>query len=314
MRNVLIVSPSFPPINAADMHRVRQSLPYFKELGWQPLVLAVDPAFNEGLHDPELARTVPGDVDVQLVGALNPAWTRAFGLGSLALRSLWHYRHAGNRLLAAGEIDLVYFSTTMFPVTVLGPYWKRRYGVPYVIDMQDPWFTDYYERRPKRERPRKHWFSHRLNRHLEPIAMQSVDGLISVSEEYCDTLRGRYPRVRDAHCSVIPFGGPEDDFARLDALAPRNPLFDRGDGLCHVVYAGRGGHDMSVAAHAVFGGLAQGLRDQPRLFDRVRVHLVGTHYTRADESAKTLGPIAAAYGLDGRVTEHPARVPYFTAL
>ena len=37
MRRVLIVSPSFPPISAADLHRVRMSLPYYREFGWEPI-------------------------------------------------------------------------------------------------------------------------------------------------------------------------------------------------------------------------------------------------------------------------------------
>jgi hypothetical protein len=42
MKKVLIISPNFPPVNGADMHRIRQSLPYVRAWGWQPGVLAVD--------------------------------------------------------------------------------------------------------------------------------------------------------------------------------------------------------------------------------------------------------------------------------
>jgi hypothetical protein len=314
LRKVLIISPRFPPCNAADMHRIRQSLPYLPELGWYPITLAVAPERDGGLHESELMRTIPAEAEIHHVRAFDARWTRKVGLGSLALRSLWFYRQAGNRLLARGDVDLVYFSTTEFPVMVLGAYWKRRFGVPYVIDMQDPWHTDHYTHRPRRERPRKHWFSYRLNKYLEPIAMRAVDGLISVSEEYCATLRSRYEHINHTPCAVIPFGGAEIDFTVLDELRAPNPLFDSAEGHCHVVYVGRGGHDMAVAAHALFGALADGLRLRPDLFARVRVHLVGTHYSRRDGGGKTLEPIAAQYGLTDRVREYPARVPYFTAL
>ena len=33
MKRLLIISPNFPPLNAADMQRVRMSLPYFKDFG-----------------------------------------------------------------------------------------------------------------------------------------------------------------------------------------------------------------------------------------------------------------------------------------
>lgn len=315
MRKVLIISPCFAPINSADQHRVRQSLPYFEAFGWQPITLAVDPDRVEELRDPALLETIPTGASVSHVRAFDPRWTRKLGLGSLALRSLWFYREAGNRILERGDIDLVYFSTTKFPVAVLGAYWKRRFGVPYVIDMQDPWFTDYYHGRPKHERPAKYWFSYRLDKYLEPVAMRRVDAVISVSDAYCETLRERYPEsIRPSSCAVIPFGGAERDFEMLDRIAPVNPIFDAGDGLRHVVYVGRGGHDMAVAAHAIAGALARGLETRPELFDRVRVHFVGTHYGRNGTGAKTIEPVGDEYGLAGRFEEHPGRVSYFTAL
>jgi hypothetical protein len=78
----------------------------------------------------------------------------------------------------------------------LGAYWKKKHGIPYVIDMQDPWHSDYYKNKPKAERPKKYWISYRLNKYFEPIAMKNVDGLISVSKAYIDTLKQRYPQLQ----------------------------------------------------------------------------------------------------------------------
>ena len=56
VKKVLIVSPHFPPINAPDMQRVRLALPYLRELGWEPTVIAVGPDLVEGgVRDPLLA-------------------------------------------------------------------------------------------------------------------------------------------------------------------------------------------------------------------------------------------------------------------
>ena len=51
------------------------------------------------------------------------------------------------------KFDLVFFSNTQFITFTLGFLWKRLYGVPYVIDVQDPWRTDYYERPGSRKPP-----------------------------------------------------------------------------------------------------------------------------------------------------------------
>jgi hypothetical protein len=68
------------------MHRVRQSLPYFKEMGWEPITLAVAPEFVEGSRDEHLLETIPSDVEIHRLSALDYHWTRKFGLGSVALR------------------------------------------------------------------------------------------------------------------------------------------------------------------------------------------------------------------------------------
>src|SRR5690606_1772161 len=140
--------------------------------------------------------------------------------------------------------DLIYFSTTQFPVCILGAYWKKKFGIPYVIDMQDPWHSTYYLDKPKNERPPKFWFSYRLNKYLEPLAMKGVDGLISVSGAYLETLHRRYPETRQLPQEVITFGAFEQDFEIARRHPELQPAFQRIPGCIHLVYVGRGGHDM----------------------------------------------------------------------
>jgi hypothetical protein len=314
MKKVLIVSPRFPPINAPDLHRVRHSLPYFEEYGWKAEPWRVNPDLVEREQDPLLARTLPDDAFVQTIQALNPKWTRFLGLGNVALRSLpFYYWHGTNRL-ARGDIDLVYFSTTAFSVTVLGRYWKQRFGVPYVVDVQDPWHTDYYVGKPPEEQPPKFWFSYRLNKYLEPVAMRGVDGIISVSQGYCDTLQDRYDNITPDMCEVIPFGAAEVDFGVMEDNGVTQPFIDPDADTIDVVYAGRGGHDMATAARGIFQALAKGRERQPSLFGRVQMHFVGTSYAPAGEGEKTIEPIAEQCGVGDAVTEHTDRIPYFQSL
>jgi glycosyltransferase involved in cell wall biosynthesis len=296
------------------VHRVRHSLSYFEAQGWTPEVWAVDPDRVDRERDPLLVRTLLDDADVRFVSALDTTWTRKVGLGSLALRSLPYYFRAVSRRLAEGDVDLVYFSTTAFPVMVLGRYWKARFGVPYVIDMQDPWHNDFYLKQPPEERPPKFWFSYRLHKYLEPIAMRGVDGIISVSQGYCDTLCDRYENVRPEMCTVIPFGAAEVDVEVMEQSGIEQSFVDPQSDTVDVVYAGRGGHDMATAARAIFDALAHGRRERPELFEKVRMHFVGTSYAPAGEGTKTLEPIADACGVSDVVTEHTDRIPYFQAL
>jgi hypothetical protein len=314
MNTVLIISPRFPPINAPDLHRVRHSLPHFEKYGWKAETWRVNPALVERERDPLLVETIPDDGTVRTVGALNPEWTRLVGLGNLALRSLPFYFWQGAQRLAQGDVDLVYFSTTAYPICILGRYWKRRFGVPYVIDMQDPWHTDYYVGKPKEEQPPKFWFSYRLNKYLEPVAMREVDGIISVSQGYCDTLQDRCDNITPEMCEVIPFGAAEVDFEVMEENGVSQPFVDPDDDSIDIVYAGRGGHDMATAARGIFGALRRGREEHPSLFEKVQMHFVGTSYAPAGEGEKTIEPIAEQCGVGDAVAEHTDRIPYFQSL
>src|SRR5438477_7990842 len=104
MRQVLIVSPHFPPINAPDHQRVRMSLSHFKEFGWIPTVLAVSPgAVEDAMLDPLLEKTIPSDVEVIRVSAVPASLSRRVGLGSLAMRALPALWRAGNGLLKGND-------------------------------------------------------------------------------------------------------------------------------------------------------------------------------------------------------------------
>ena len=313
-RNLLIVCPNFAPSNTPDQHRVRISLPYLEQLGWRPIVLAVDPSFVEASEDPLLLQSVPGETPVYRVNAFDQRRTRAFGLGNLGLRSLPFILRRGKELIKEHAIDLVYFSTTVFAVMPAGRIWRESLGVPYVLDIQDPWLSTYREGKPKSERPPKYWFSHTLDKILEPWTMRKVSGLTVVSGAYAETLRSRYPWITEHDCLTLPFGANEKDAEVAKSIYDANRFFDRGDGFIHGVYVGRAGRDMDVSLSVLFDAFKAGLKEAPDLFSRVRLHFIGTDYAPPDKARQWVLPIAARQGVAAFVTEEPNRVAYFNAL
>jgi hypothetical protein len=193
---ILIISPHFPPINAADMQRVRLLVPYLCLQGIEAEVLCVEASQVAAPHDEWLGQGLFSAGSVHRVRALGLGWGRIPGLGTLALRALGALRHCGDELLSRGNFDLVYFSTAQFGVHVLGPEWKKKFGVPFVMDYQDPWVSDYYWEHPEVVPPGgrlKYTVSSWLSRRQEPRVLRHCSGITSVSAAYPRQLQARYP-------------------------------------------------------------------------------------------------------------------------
>ncbi|HAL82201.1 MAG TPA: hypothetical protein DCO83_08170 [Mucilaginibacter sp.] len=289
------------------------SLPYFKENGWEAEVVAVDPKYTDLPLDELLLESLPSDIKIHLVKAFGKKWTSKIGFGSIAYRTYWFIRKKVNALLKAEKFDLIYFSTTQFQICILGAYWKKRFKVPYVIDMQDPWHSEYYKDKPKEQQPPKYRFSYRLNKFLEPIAMKHVDGLISVTESYNDILKDRYPQINRIPSATITFGSFEPD-QKIAAKHLNN--FDAllVPGFKNIVYIGRGGMDMYNAISPLFETLKKGLIDDPGLFAKIKLYFIGTSYAPVGQPNPTILPLAKQFGIEEYVTEITGRIGYYHTL
>ena len=313
---VLIVSPNFCPLNTPDMQRARLALPHLRERGWEPTVLAVAPEYaGTGVLDPLLEKTYPADIRVVRVRGLAPGATRWLGFGTLWWRCGRALRRAGEALLAAERFDLVFFTTTVFNTFSFGPQWRRKFGVPYVLDYQDPWINRYYERTgtPPPGGALKFGVSQWSARRREPDAVRNAAAIITVSEAYAKNLTETY-RLEAARVHLLPFGASPDDLKLAAEHAPTAPLIDFADGNFHHVYVGRCGADMQPALTALFRAFHRFLATHPKEAARMRFHFIGTDYAPPPRGREWAVPVATTEKVQAYVHEHRYRVPYFDAL
>ncbi|MDK2971323.1 MAG: hypothetical protein PWP23_1078 [Candidatus Sumerlaeota bacterium] len=313
-RRLLIVSPHFPPTNAPDHQRIRACLSHYRAFGWEPTVLAIHPDDVLAPRDESLAQLLPGDLRVHRVRALPYRWTRLVGMGTLGLRALPAMRRAGDELLAGQRFDLVLFSTTQHAVTALGPRWLRRFNVPYVVDIQDPWRTDYYRRRGivPPGGALKFRLSQCVAAFLEPNVMRNAAHLLAVSPHYLRALAKRYPAITKDRGTVLPFGFAQEEYDALDEHAARQTCFDTRDGMRHWVYAGACGPMMRPALDCLFRALASVRKKNPTMWSNVRLHFVGTSY--AVPGVESVLPVARRHGVEDLVREQPARIGHLETL
>lgn len=296
------------------MHRVRHMLTYLKDLGWEAEVIAVDPAYIESYStDHLLSKMIPSDIIIHQIKTLPASLTRKFGLGNLSFRGLWHMMRKGNELLRKKKFDLIFFSTTAFNFMALGPYWKKKFGIPFVLDIQDPWRNDYYLDQPKSKRPPKFLISYHIDKYLERKTIPQADGIISVSPDYLLTFKNRYKPLRSV-TEVIPFAGFKPDLEISRELKSNELMVQLQSQYLNVVYIGRGGHDLSFSLSVFFQAFKKGLKENPELFERIRCWFIGTSYAPKGLGIKTVLPVANAFNVGEYVYEMTNRLPYFETL
>jgi glycosyltransferase involved in cell wall biosynthesis len=207
------------------------ALPFLAEFGWEPLILKIDPQEQSGIRDPALEASVPPGTRVWQAGCIPRRWTQWFGLNNVGIRSLGHIARLGNELIRRERPDVVFLSTTMFPLFALGRYWLRKHGIPYILDFQDPWRAGKFAHTA--QRTWKGVASEALAAMLEPYAVKRAAHVVCVSPGYGEALTGSYG-IDGTRISILPFGGPVHDFDLLSRMQIA-PAFPSGDGNEHWV-------------------------------------------------------------------------------
>jgi hypothetical protein len=310
---VLIISPHFPPDSSAATHRVRLLAPHLARFGWEPTVLTLEPAAYEGRLDPVLADLVHGPVRVVRARALPARLTRRVGIGDLGLRSFPGLYRAASGLLSSERFDALFI--TIFPAytALLGPLLVRRFGVPFVLDYQDPWVNAWGVEIGGGSNGRvdfKSRASRFLAERLEPLAVGAASAITAVSPGTYAPILERNPHIHPV-TAAIPIGADPGDFQSA-ALPPSSAGFEPGRiHLCHVGTIAPLGLE---TVRAVLQAIARIRASDPDLYDRLRVHFIGTSNQSIETSDDRVAPLARALGVADVVREAPTRVPYSTAI
>lgn len=306
-KKVLIVSPRFVPVESPEQQRARTLLPYLRQNGWEGAVLTVADPSESRERDDRLLETVPAETEI-----LRVKCPRALpGFGSLGLRAFLSLQRAGERYIQRERPDLVYLSTTEFDLFRLGPVWRKRLGVRYVLDYQDPWLTDYYQRPGAVRPPGGRWkyaFSQWRARRWEPGCVGDASGISAVSPSYVDELRERYPNARKIPMEGIPFGVSRQDW-ELAEKEGRVPWEGKISDTKVWLNLGRLAPSMRKALEGFLHSLP--LRPPPA---DTRILFLGTSYQRGGVSE--LDPVGLARQICPgiQVEAWPGRLPMLDAL
>ena len=287
LRNVLIVTYHFPPSAASGSFRLLGFVRHLPKHGWRSTVVA-PPTLPWEPVDHALSDRVPEGTSIYHVPYAAGKVAR-----TVALNACWLPNAARACALAVNERkpEAVLTSGPPHQVHWLGFWLKRRYGLPWLADFRDPWYSE------GRSGIGQSGVGVRAQ---EAAVMRTADAVIANAPNACKTLRDAYPKQRTKFVTLTN-GYDRETF---DDLAARRPLGRQPGAPAKVVHAG-----------AMYVG-----RDPRPFLDGVKLatetqsaSLEVDFYGPPPEMEVNLAAESKQRGLSDRVTVH-GQVPYARAL
>lgn len=310
-KKVVMVAPHFPPSNLTCVHRTRLFAGHLAKFGYEPTVLCVDPRYYEEPLEPALADLLPPSLPVIRTRALPIRPLRLFG--DLGLRSFYFHYRAIAKLVAAGNVDLLFLPIPPNYSCLLGPLVWKSFRIPYVIDYIDPWVY------PITDEEKKSWkarVSHWLARRLEPLALRHVGAITAVASGYYKEVLERHPHLRSLPNVGIPYGFEKSDHEAAVRKGEDSRLLLGSSlrGKKVLVYAGAILPRARGTVRTLFEA-CRALREQnPTVAAEIRLLFVGTGMSIGDAESGILGSMAAECGVGDMVEEIAERQPYLEVL
>jgi glycosyltransferase involved in cell wall biosynthesis len=253
VKNLLIITYSWPPAGGAGVQRWLKFSKYLPEFGWNPIILTVDP--DQGSYpqrDESLLKEVRDEVEVFRTHSFEPLQLYAKAVGkdrvpyggfsnqksnssfSRFIRGNFFIpdaRRGWNRYAIAKAKEIISTRTIDCVVTtgppqsthLIGLDLKRDLGIKWGIDLRDPWTDIYYNEKMLRTP-----WAEKHDAKLEKQTLEEADFCITVSKGFAELFNRKVER--EYH--VVTNGFDEQD------LVDENPRNSRESKKLIISYTG----------------------------------------------------------------------------
>ena len=250
-RKVLILTYYWPPSGGAGVQRSLKFAKYLPEFNIEPIILTVDEnSATYPILDESLNLEVPENLSVIRTKSREPfaAYSKLSGKrevprsgfsnesspgfkekimrfirGNFFLpdaRKGWNKYaiQAAAKLIEDNKIDVILTSSPPHSSQLIGLKLKRKYNLPWIVDLRDPWTDIYYY---KQLYPT--WIAKKIDAHYEHMVLEKADKIIVVSESIKILFLKKNKEITPNKIIVIPNGYDVDDFSKTQY--PKNKVF-----------------------------------------------------------------------------------------
>ncbi len=307
MKKILIIYPHFPPSNLAGVHRARLFAQHLPSYSWEPVILTVHEKYYEEKLDYNLEKLLPNNLRIEKVKAI-PIGKIRF-VGDIGLRGFFQLHKKAKQLITSEHFDFLLIPIPSFYCALLGRWLHNNTGIKYGIDYIDPWVHQFPGSNKIFSR---HWFSTKLAKILEPIAVKKASLITGVAEGYYKPVIERNPHLKTtAIFGAMPYGGEKEDHEFLKKIDLQPYLFLKKADKIQFVYAGA----MLPKAYLPLELIFKNIQEHSKLFNNVEFHFIGTGKTASDPNGYNIKQLAEKFGIwQNVVFEYPKRIPYLDVL
>lgn len=310
-RTCLIVSLQYPPSSMAGVHRARHLCKHLSYFGWKPALISADPKDMVGATDLDLLRISKADIDHFRVQAIPLKLSQLVGVSDIGLRTIFDWRRVFRKAVFQVKPEVVLLTSSPAYPMLLTSWIKKEFGIPIILDFQDPWVSLEGASRPKLS---KGGLAHLLATRLEPQAIRDASYITSVSERQNSEMADKYPWLDRTKMAAIPIGGDPDDFDAMRTAPLTNPVVPLDSRRINLSYVGTFLPRAGPIVETLFLAL-KALRDEtPQIGERLLLNFVGTSNQPRGGGNHLITPIARRMGVSDLVREVPERVPFLEAL
>jgi hypothetical protein len=309
MKHALIVSPYFVPCNLAGVHRARIMALGLPRAGWRTTIVAVHPRYYGSSLEPALAELTPPEARMEWVPAWGTPGRRTFGVGDLSLRAFYPMRRRLRALFENDRPDVVFVTVLPGYAGLHGGWAKRTFDIPFVLDYQDPWVSDWGAAQPRFS---KAGIADGLARRLEPRFAPYADAITAVSDRTLSGLRARGVLSETTPTLEIPIGANPGDqeVARKSGRSHIN----KEEGVVDFAFVGTMTDRMLPSLALALRGFQRSAQTQRGCGPALRLHLLGTSGHSESNGPDPARELVAQYGDDGFIQHQPKRISYLDAL
>jgi glycosyltransferase involved in cell wall biosynthesis len=252
MKNILIVSYYWPPSGGAGVQRWVKLSKYFSRQGVNVFVVTVDPAkasyalmdktlekevdasvkvFHTSTLEPYgIYKTITGKKEIPFGGFTNEEKAKPklsqrisrFIRGNLFLpdaRVGWN-RYAYKmccEIIEREKIDAIITTSPPHSTQLTGLKLKKKYQLPWIADLRDPWTDIYYYDKLYLTN-----FSKKRDAKMERSVLENADGVLVVSEDIRRNLLMKSSGLKTGAFHVVPNGFDKDDFVSVQSENSEN--------------------------------------------------------------------------------------------